>query len=125
MRVQLGEAGLQCTIALGQLFTVEVEVRQCLLEGKQVFGAPVTMQAAGDLILTGANSPVLHGGKRVWITFARDDCANDSLPGFADHVGNDVRQLDVHLGESLLHVLHTAGLASESPFENSRMGDSA
>jgi len=46
-------------------------------------------------------------------TFTGNDCTNDPLPGFADHIGNDVRQLDVHLGERLLHVLRTAGLASE------------
>jgi hypothetical protein len=34
------------------------------------------------------------------VALARDDGAQDLLAGFTDHVGDDVGQLEVHLGQA-------------------------
>lgn len=47
------------------------------------------------------------------VALAGDDGAQDILAGLAYYVGNDVGELDVHLGERLLHVLHMPALATQ------------
>ena len=39
------------------------------------------------------------------IALAREDRADDALPGPAAQIADDIRQLDVHLGQHLLHPL--------------------
>ena len=78
-----------------------------------MFGTPVALQALGDLFGTGADARILHRRQRVTVTLASDDGAQDLLPGLAHHVGDDIGELDVHLRERFLHVLHVARLALE------------
>jgi hypothetical protein len=56
---------------------------------------------------------VLARCQRQAITLPGDDGAQDLLSCDADHVGDDVGQLDVHLRQRLLHVLHMPGLGLE------------
>ena len=53
---------------------------------------------------------VLHRAQHQAIPFSGHDGAQDLLARLTDHVGDDVGELDVHLRECLLHVLHIAGL---------------
>ena len=88
VNLQALQLQLDLGVALGQLRAHEVERAQRLLEREQVLGAPVALQALGDLIDAGAHT-------------------QDLLAALTDHVGQDVGELDVHhLGQSLLHVLH-------------------
>ncbi len=78
-----------------------------------MLGAPVALQALGDLIDAGADARVLHRRQHRPVTFTGNDGAQDLLSGLANHVGDDVGKLDVHLGECLLHVLHMPTLARQ------------
>ena len=53
----------------------------------------------------GVNARVAEGGERVRIPLAREDRADDPLPGPAAEIADDIRELDVHLGQHLLHPL--------------------
>ena len=78
-----------------------------------MLGAPVALQALGDLVGAGADAHVLHRAQHLAIALAGDDGAQDLLARLAHHVGDDVGELDVHLRERLLHVLHVAALAAQ------------
>ena len=60
--------------------------------------------------------------QRMAVALAGHDGAQDALARLAGHVGNDVGQLDVHLHQRLLHVLHAARLAAQ---DASRAGERA
>ena len=89
---------LDLGVALGQLRAYEVERPQRLLEREQVLGAPVALQALGDLVDAGAHAHVLHRAQHLAVTLAGDAGAQDLLAGLAPQVGQDVGQLAVHLG---------------------------
>ena len=55
-------------------------------------------------------SRILHRSQRLSVTLAIDDGAQYLLARFTHHVGDDVGELDVHLRERLLHVLHVPAL---------------
>ncbi len=122
MNRQAFQLRLDFPVVFGQLAGVEVEQRQRLLEGEQVLRAPVAFEALGDLFGTGADADVLHGGEDMAIAFAGDDGTQDLLPGLADHIGDDVGQQDVHLGERLLQVLHMPRLALKQHLALARQG---
>ena len=104
---------LNLRVALGQLGATEVKRVQGLLQGKEVLGAPTALQALGDLVLAGADARILQAGQSQAIALTGDDGAQDLLARLAGHVGDDIGQLDVHLGQGLLHVLHEAALAAQ------------
>ena len=56
---------------------------------------------------------VLQGCQRVRVALARHDGAQDLLTRLSHHVGDDVGELDVHLRERLLHVMHAARLGAQ------------
>jgi hypothetical protein len=113
MSLQHLQLSLDLGVALGQLGADEVERIQRLLECEQVLGAPVALQAFGDLLVAGVDARVLHRRQYLAITLAGHDGTQDFLAGLAHHVGDDIGELDVHLRECLLHVLHMAALASK------------
>ncbi len=47
---------------------------------------------------------VAEGGQHLWVTLSGDDGADDLHSGLAGDVGEDVVELEVHLGEGLLHM---------------------
>jgi len=104
---------LNLRVALGQLGATEVKRVQRLPQGKEVLGAPATLQAPGDLFLAGADARVPELGQGLPIALTGDDGVQDLLAALAGHVCDDVGQLDVHLRQGLLHVLHEAALAAQ------------
>jgi hypothetical protein len=117
---RFGLAGLQrlqlrldLGVALGQLRAAEVEGRQRLLQSKQVLASPVALQAGGDLVGAGLDAHVAQRSQCVPVALAGDDGTQDGLAAGAGHVGDDGGQLDVHLHQRLLHVLHRARLRAQ------------
>jgi hypothetical protein len=97
-------------IAFGQLGPDEIEHVQRLLEREHMLGSPVALQALGDIFLAGLDASVPQFGQHRAVAFPCDYGAQDLLAGLADDVGDGVSQLNVHLRECLLHVLHAPSL---------------
>ena len=93
MSLEALQLQLDLSIALGELHADEVEGTQRLLERKQMFKAPVALQAAGDLVDARMNAGILHRAQDLAIAFAGDDGAQDLLARLTDHVGYDVGEL--------------------------------
>ena len=68
VNLQAFQLGFNLAVALGELGADEVEQRQGLLEREQVLGAPVALQALGDLLGTGLDACVSVRGQREAIT---------------------------------------------------------
>ena len=75
--------------------------------------SPTGCQAFSDFVDAGADAGVLHRPQDLTITLACHDRAQNVLACLARNVGDDVGQLDIHLRERLLHVLHVPTLAPE------------
>jgi len=87
---------------------------QGLPDDKEVFGPPVAVEAAGKGIPAGLDAVVFQGRKLLRIALARADGVEDGQPGDAGEIADDVLDLQVHLGECFLEVLHmAAGIAGE------------
>jgi hypothetical protein len=56
------------------------------------------------------------------ITLARKDRADDPQPGRAGDVGNDEVELQIHLGQCLLHVLDVRGRVLEQTLALAQVG---
>ena len=78
-----------------------------------MLGAPIAIQAAGNLFIAGMNPGVFHRRQRVRVALTGHDSAQDGLATGAHHVGDHVGQLDIHLHQRLLHVLYTARLRAQ------------
>ena len=60
-----------------------------------MLGAPAALQAFCDLITGGANARIFHRGQNLPVTLAGDNGAQNLLPRLANHVGDDVGELDI------------------------------
>ena len=113
MNLQALQLPIDLTVALGELCADEIEHIQRLLERKQMLCAPVALQAFCDLVSGSTNAHILHRGQHLTIALPGDNGAQNFLPRLADHVRDDVGELDVHLRDRLLHALHMRALASQ------------
>ena len=113
VRLQALQSRFDLAIALGQLRAAEIEGIQRLLQRKQMLGAPTALQAGGDLVGTGLHAHVAQRGQGVSVALTGHDGAQDRLARDAGHVGDDGGQLDVHLHQRFLHVLHAARLGAQ------------
>jgi len=109
MKLQTLQVRFDLLVALAQLRAYEVERSQRLLERKHVFAPPIAQQALGDFVDAGVDAHVLHRAQRQPVAFSGHDGAQDLLARLAHNVGDDVGELDIHLRERLLHVLHITG----------------
>ena len=84
---------------------LELVALQRLLQGEQVLCPPVAIQRLGDgrRVLLAPMIPSL--GQLLRVAFPRKDRLDDRQARHAGNVADDVLQLDIHLGEGLLHVL--------------------
>ena len=82
---------------------------QGLLDDEEVFVAPVTAQAAGQGVAAGFDAMVFERGELLRVTLAGED----GQTGDAGQVADDVVDLEVHLGEGLLQMLHMAGSVTD------------
>ena len=100
----------QSSICWGQ----EVVALHGLFEGEQMLLAPRPLKARGDRIGVGLDAPVAQRRQALWVTLAVDDRAQDALAGQSRDVGDHRVELDVHLGQRLLHVQDAAGSGPRS-----------
>jgi hypothetical protein len=91
------------------LLGVKVVEFQCLLEHKQLFGAPRAGQRLPDLFAAFFATKVPVGGERLGVPFVRDDGAHNRQPGDACHIAQGLRELDVHLKQGFLQVQNVWG----------------
>ena len=85
-----------------------------LLERKDVLRAPVSDERRSDLVGRCPDALVAHLAELREIAFAGDDRTHDSHTGDTCDVRDDLHQLDVHLYQSFMHVLHVLRKASTS-----------
>ena len=70
-----------------------------------MFGAVIAAERLLDRLNIGTTSRIAQGRQHSGITFAGQNRTDDPHPGRPGDVGNDVVNLQVHLHQSLLHVL--------------------
>ena len=92
-------------VAFGDPLLVGVVHRDFLLQDKHEVGLPRPLEALGNGLPGGVNAGVAQGREGVRIALTGEDGAHDALPGPAAQIADDIRQLDVHLGQHLLHAL--------------------
>ena len=111
--VRVAGVRVDARLARFDLALQQVVAGQRLLQGEQVFVAPVAPQAGrnGGLVRLATTVPELR--QRRPVPLARDDGAHDQLPGLAHDVAQHVVQLDVHLRQRLLQVLHCAAAVTQ------------
>lgn len=102
---QVFELRLNRGIARGELLLQVVEELQILTEDKDVFGAIGAGQRRDDLGFGRVTPAIPMLGELHGIGLASDDVAENAESGQARDVGDDERELDVHLDQGLLHAV--------------------
>ena len=110
-RVERSEHGLDLLIARGDELLVLFPQRVTLAQGEEVLLPPVAPQAFGDDFARGFDAMVLQTGQRHRIAFPREDRFEDGQARDAGEVADDVLELDVHLRERLVQMVHALGRA--------------
>ena len=114
-RCQALDLGHHPGLAVVDLLGQEVVALHGLFEGEQMLLAPRPLKARGDRIGVGLDAPVAERRQALWVTLAVDDRAQDALAGQSRDVGDHRVELDVHLGQRLLHVQDAAGAVPGQP----------
>src|SRR5499427_1142971 len=97
---------LQLQVTLGDPLLIDVVHLDFLLQYKQQFRTPVTLQALGNLLLGGMNPWITEFRQLSRIAFSGHNRPNDGLSGQSAHIADDVCQLYVHLRQCLLYSLN-------------------
>jgi hypothetical protein len=104
-----GEQALDLPVALGdQLLVVPVRP-QGLPQGEEMFGPVVPDQGLGDRVRRSLDPVVAVAREHLRIPFAREDRLEDGEAGPPGDVAQHMVELEVHLGQGLLHVLDVDG----------------
>jgi hypothetical protein len=111
--VETGEALLDVDVAVGDHRAIRVVQSEALLQGEEVLGAVVAVEGPGDLLAAAAHAGVLQGGEPHRVAFPVEDGAEDPHPGGAGDVADHLVELDVHLGQRLLHALDVRGAVAD------------
>jgi hypothetical protein len=90
------------------LLAIEIVGLHRLPQFKQDVFLPIPAQALHQFGFAGFNPPVAQGRQTRRIALPVQDGAYDRLPGNPAEVADGIVQLDVHLGQRLLHLLHRA-----------------
>jgi hypothetical protein len=96
-------------LASRKLEIVDALKRSWLAQGEQMFLSPIAQQAFGNDIARGFDAMILQPGQRLRIAFTAEDGLEDGQPGDASDIADDVLQLNVHLREGFVQVVHATG----------------
>jgi hypothetical protein len=77
-----------------------------LLEREQVFGAVVAHQRFDDRFRLGSHAALAQGSQLERIASSGYDGFDDGHAALAGDVTEDVMDLQIHLGQRLVHMLH-------------------
>ena len=112
--VEAGEQQFDLLVALGDEPLVMAPGIEGLLDDEEVFGTPVALQTTSNCVAAGLDAVIFQGGELLRIAFAGQEGVEDGQAGDAGQVADDVVNLQVHLGEGFLKVLHmAAGVTDE------------
>src|ERR1051325_7072442 len=77
-----------------------------------MFGAIDSLQRLGDDGSVTLDTPILQGCQFEWLSFTSQNSADNSQPRHSADVTDHVLQLQIHLCQRLLHLLHRTGGAA-------------
>ena len=113
LAVEAGEQLLDLLVALGDEFLVMPPGIQGLPDHEEMFVTPVTVEAASQSVPAGFDAMIFEGGELLRVALTGQDGIENSQAGDAGQVADDVMDLEVHLGEGFLQVLHVAGTITD------------
>src|SRR6476619_2454759 len=96
---------LNMLITFCDLPLTEIVAVHFLLQAEQQFSAPVPCQTCNDFLFGGMNTAIAHVRQYFWIPFSIENGSQDLLACLSHDVANNVRQLQVHLRQALLHAV--------------------
>jgi len=107
---------LDARVAFGDFRLIKVVQLNSLRESKDVLLPVVADQRLADRFDGGMTAWVAHGGQCRRVALSSHDRADDGHAGHAGDVGHHVMELQVHLRQSLLHVLDVGGGVVQQAF---------
>jgi hypothetical protein len=90
---ELCQSDLDTLITGKHPFLIRVIERDSLLQGKEVLGAVIPLQSAGNGLQRSLAAGIAIVGQFLRIAHSSQDGTNDPHPGLAGYVGDDVVQL--------------------------------
>jgi len=120
--LQPGQDRLDLPVAGGHLGLVDVIQLEGLGQGEDVLLPVVADQRLAHRLDRGMAPHVAVGGQDGWVALACDDRPDDAHARHARDVGHDVMQLQVHLGQRLLHVLDVRRRVVQQPLALPQVG---
>ena len=111
--IEACEHGLDLLVASGNLALKMPVAFQGLLQAKEMLRTVIAHQTFGHDLATGFNARVAQAGEPGGFAFSQEDGIDNGQPAESGDVTNDIVQLEIHLGESLLHEKHLARSALE------------
>jgi hypothetical protein len=106
---QIGQLGLNGLVAVGDLSQIELEALKVLAQRKQVFATVIAGQGGAYLLLIGFAITVAMRRQLVRVAYPGQDVPHDRQAGDAGDVAEHILQLQVHLGQGLLHAINAGG----------------
>jgi hypothetical protein len=102
-------------VARGDELLVRLPQLVGLAQGEEVFLAPVAAQTFGDRLAAGFDAVVFQLRQRHRIAFATQDGFQYGQARHAGDVADDVLELNVHLRERLVQVVHAPRRSVHQP----------
>ena len=102
-RIAGGQVLLELEVAGADLILVMLPGLEALAQGKEMFWTPIALETAGDGVGGGFDAMILEGGQLAGIALALQNGLDNGQSGDTGQVADDVLELNVHLGQGLVH----------------------